>query len=89
MIKIASTICFVLAALTLYVAVTNIAKGPPHNPNMTAEVQRAQVVGYIIGSLLFPFIFGLAGMFLRVMAARKDEPIVASVVDNLPQNPLD
>ena len=85
--KIASTICFALAVITLYVAVMNIAKGPPHDPNMTQAVQNAQVIGYIIGSLIFPVVFLVVGLIFKGIAARKDAPIVATLVDEPPTKP--
>lgn len=80
-VKIASTICFALAVITLYVAVMNIAKGPPHDPNMTQAVQNAQVIGYIIGSLIFPVVLLVVGLIFKWFAARKDAPIVATLVN--------
>ena len=84
--KIGATICFVLAALTLAVAVMNTAKGPPRDPTLPQEEQTAQVVGYVVGSLLFPVIFLIAGFVLRRIAAGKDAPIVATLVDEPPRS---
>ena len=84
--KFGAAICFVLAALTLAVAVVNIAKGPPRDPTFPPEEQTAQVVGYVVGSLLFPVIFLMAGLVFRRIAAGKDAPIVATLVDEPPRS---
>ena len=57
-----------------------------YDPSLPQEEQTAQVFGYVVGSLLLPVIFLAVGLVLRRIAARKDAPIVATVVDEPPRS---
>ena len=68
--RIGSIICFVLAALTLFVATNNVFLGGGSKPPETGE-NTGYTIGYAVGSFLWPVLLLALGLSLRRKARNR------------------
>jgi hypothetical protein len=82
--KLAATVCLVIAVLMALVMLAAVIQGPLPEPGMN----ESQWFGHILGGLFPTIIFFFAGLLLLQAAQKREADIVRAVPERPSKNPF-